>query len=207
MPESTSTSRMGWLNWPNRVTLLRIVLLPPFVIALLNLNDWPHARLMAIAIFMLIAFSDAVDGFLARRLNQITMLGKFLDPLADKLLVTCSLILLAVDATSIHGFRLPNWVPVIAIGKDVLTVIGFLILYAVTGTYLIQPRIWGKVCTLVQLVMVGYGLLAPDLPAVMQRVWPAFWWVSSALAVFAMLDYIAVGNRFAARHSASPQGD
>lgn len=200
-------AKMGWLNWPNRVTLLRIVLLPPFVIALLNLNDWPHARFAAIGIFVLIGLSDAVDGFLARRLNQITTVGKFLDPLADKLLVTCSLILLSVEATSIHGFRLPNWVPVVAIGKDVLTVIGFLILYGVTGKYLVQPRVWGKACTLVQLLMVGYGLLAPDLPIVMQRAWPVMWWMASGLAVVALLDYIALGNRFAARHSASAQSN
>ena len=147
---------MTWLNWPNRITLVRIALVPPFVICLLNMNTgWAGSRHLAIVLFGVMALSDALDGFLARRLNQSTPLGRFLDPIADKLLISCAVVLLAVVATSVSGFRLPSWVPVIAIGKDALTVIGFGLVYATTGQYFVEPRPWGKACTLLQLVMVA----------------------------------------------------
>jgi cardiolipin synthase len=147
-------------------------------------------------------FSDALDGFLARRLGESTPLGRFLDPVGDKLLVTSSVILLAINATAVPGFRLPSWVPVIAIGKDVLTVIGFLLVYATTGQFFVQPRVWGKACTLIQLLMIGYGLAAPDMPPSLHRLWPVLWWLASAAAVAALLDYLRVGNRFAAEYHA-----
>lgn len=190
-----------WLNWPNRITIARILLVTPYVICMLNLNEpWAGWRYTALALFTAMALSDALDGFLARRLGESTPLGGFLDPVGDKLLVTASVVLLAIDATAVHGFRLPSWVPVIAIGKDVLTVIGFLLIYAVTGQFFLRPRIWGKACTMIQLLMIGYGLIAPDLPGWAQRPWPVMWWIASAAAVIALVDYFRIGNRFAAAH-------
>jgi len=190
---------MAWLNWPNRITLVRIGLVPPFVICLLNLNAGGEVwRRTGFVLFVLMALSDALDGFLARRLGESTPLGRYLDPVGDKLLVTSSVILLAIDATAVPGFRLPNWVPVIAIGKDVLTVIGFLLVYALTGQFFVKARVLGKACTLVQLVMIGFCLIAPDLPAAFQRCRSAFWWLASAAAVLALADYVRIGNRFAA---------
>src|SRR3989304_193707 len=134
-------STMAWLNWPNRITISRIVLVVPFVICLLNLNEpWPGWRYLALALFVVMGFSDALDGFLARRLGESTPLGRYLDPVGDKLLITSAVILLSIDATAVPDFRLPSWVPVIAIGKDVLTVIGFLVVFAATGQFFIQPR-------------------------------------------------------------------
>jgi CDP-diacylglycerol--glycerol-3-phosphate 3-phosphatidyltransferase len=188
-----------WLNWPNRITIARIILVVPLVICLLNLNSgsvhWRHA---AVVLFVAMALSDGLDGFLARRMRAETPIGRFLDPVADKLLVTSAVILLSIEATAIPGFQLPSWVPVIAIGKDVLTVIGFLLVYAVTGQFFVRPRIWGKACTLLQLLMIGYGLVAPELPGWAQRLWPAMWWLASAAAVIALVDYVRIGNRFAA---------
>jgi len=193
-----------WLNWPNRISLTRIILVVPLVICLLNLNEaWRGWRYLAIMLFVAMALSDAVDGFLARRRHESTPLGAFLDPVGDKLLITCSVVLLAIDATSVPAFRLPSWVPVIAIGKDVLTIIGFLLIYATTGQFFLSPRIWGKVCTVIQLVMIGYALVAPDLPVWAQRYWPALWWLASAAAVIVTFDYVRIGNRFAAEYIAA----
>ena len=192
---------MAWLNWPNRITITRIILVAPFVICLLNLNiggtAWRHA---ALTLFLVVALSDALDGLLARQLKEETPLGRYLDPVADKLLIACAVIMLAVEATAVHGYRLPSWVPVIAIGKDVLLVIGFGLVYAVTGEFFVHPRIWGKLCTLVQLVMVAGVLAAPDLPRAMARALPVFWWLASGLAITAAVDYLRIGNRFAAQH-------
>lgn len=188
---------MTWLNWPNRLSIARIVLVIPLVICLLNLNHAVWVRPLALGMFLVMAVSDALDGFLARRLRQETPLGKFLDPLADKLLTTSALILLAVEATSVPGFQLPSWVPVIAIGKDVLVVVGFLLVKAATSEYFVQPRPLGKACTLLQSVMVGVVLAAPNLPAFLQQFVPVLWWLASGLAVAAAADYLRIGNRFA----------
>jgi CDP-diacylglycerol--glycerol-3-phosphate 3-phosphatidyltransferase len=199
---------MTWLNWPNRITIVRIALVVPFVICLLNLNSpvWRGWRAVALGLFFLMTVSDALDGFLARRLREETPLGRFLDPVADKLLIACAVVLLAIDATAVPNFRLPSWVPVIALGKDVLTVIGFGLVYATTGEFLVQPRIWGKGCTLVQLLMIAFSLLAPDLPPTLQRVWPGLYWLASGMAIIALVDYVRMGNRFAAEHSPKTEG-
>ncbi len=170
------------------------------MICLLNLNDstWTGWRHLALGLFMVMAVSDALDGFIARRLSEETPLGRFLDPVADKLLIASAVVLLAIDSTAVPGFELPSWVPVVALGKDLLTVIGFGLVYAVTGEFFIQPRVWGKSCTLVQLLMIAFCLLAPDLPLVLQQPWPILYWLASGLAIVAFLDYLRIGNRFAA---------
>lgn len=199
---------MTWLNWPNRITIARILLVGPLVICLLNLNgEWTGWRHTTLVLFCIMAVSDGLDGYLARRLREETPLGRFLDPVGDKLLIACAMILLSVDGTAVPGFKLPSWVPVIAISKDVLTVIGFGLVYATTGAFFVEPRIWGKLCTLVQLVTVAAVLLAPDLPAVVAHALPMTWWLASGLAVVAVIDYLRVGNRFAAeQHRKAQQG-
>jgi CDP-diacylglycerol--glycerol-3-phosphate 3-phosphatidyltransferase len=197
---------MASLNWPNRITITRIILVVPFVICLLYLNDpWSGWRYLTLALFVVMAVSDALDGFLARHLGESTPLGRFLDPVGDKLLVTSAVLLLSIEATAVPGFRLPSWVPVIAIGKDALTVIGFLVVFAATGQFFIQPRIWGKACTVIQLLMIGYGLAAPDMPVWLHRLWPMLWWLASAAAVVALVDYVRLGNRFTAEYHAVHQ--
>lgn len=194
------------LSWPNRITLARILLIPAWVILLLNIRDgelW--ARRGALVLFVLMAASDALDGFLARRLGQQTALGRFLDPLADKLLTTCAVVILAVEATSEPSARLPAWVAVVALGKDVLTVVGFLLLYLATQQVLIRPRAWGKACTMIQSIMVAGTLAAPEFPTWSPVVMPVLWVVSSAAAVLALGDYILMGLRFAAEHACENQ--
>ena len=194
---------MTWLNWPNRITIARIILVGPLVICLLNLNSgWGAWRHIALGVFCLMAVSDALDGYLARRFDEETPLGRFLDPVADKLLVASAVVLLAVDSTAVKDFQLPSWVVVIAVGKEILTVIGFSLVYATTHEFFIKPRIWGKACTLVQLVMIALVLLAPDLPPTLARGLPVFWWLASGLAIVATVDYLRIGNRFAARRHA-----
>lgn len=198
---------MTWLNWPNRITIARIILVGPLVICLLNLNsDWAGWRILSIILFGAMAISDALDGYLARRLQEETPLGRFLDPLGDKLLIASAVLILSFEATAIPDYRLPSWVPVVAIGKDVLTVAGFLLVRATTGQFFIEPRKLGKLCTVLQLVMVAYCLVAPSLPTVLQHLLPSLYWSASVLAVAAAIDYLRVGNRVAAARHAQAQG-
>ncbi len=117
---------MQKISWPNRLTLARILLVGPFVWMLLHLQDpnWHgYARWAALAIFALMAVSDGLDGYLARRLHEESAVGRVLDPLADKLLILASVVLLAREDTSVPGMRLPDIVAIIVISKDIIIVI------------------------------------------------------------------------------------
>ncbi len=192
---------MSALTWPNRITLSRIILVGPFVVCLLNLQDpyWgTFARRAAVAVFLLMAVSDVLDGYLARRMRAESPLGSFLDPLADKLLIMCAFVLLAGQRTSVPDGMLPSAVVVAAIGKDLLVVIGFCVIYIITSRACISPRRPGKLCTFTQLITVLAVLLRPDLPGVVAWIPVACWWTATAFAVVAAVDYFRFGQRFVA---------
>lgn len=193
-----------YLTWPNRMTMLRLILIGPFVVALLNLKtpgweDW--ARYAALAIFGVMAISDGLDGYLARRFNQESLLGRFLDPVVDKLLVTSAMVLLGMEGTAVAGFQIPSWVVVSAIGKDVFVVVGFLLVFIVTGQVFIKPGWSGKLCTDAQLLLVVTVLLGPDLvrvgPTAVRGVLWALWCISAVLAILTCWLYYRKGARFA----------
>jgi CDP-diacylglycerol--glycerol-3-phosphate 3-phosphatidyltransferase len=199
---------MTTLTWPNRITLSRIILVAPFVVCVLSLQDpqWGQAaRRGALAILAVMAVSDVLDGFLARRLRQETPLGRFLDPVADKLLIICAVVLLARQNTSVPGCVLPSIVVVAAIGKDLLVVVGFCIIYIITSRACISPRRPGKLCTCAQLAMVFAALLHPDLPVLLARLPDVCWWTATALAVVSAVDYFRFGQRFVASVSQTAQ--
>ncbi len=192
---------MNRLSWPNRITLARILLIAPFVTALLGMQETPAARWFAVAVFFAMAFSDALDGWMARRYGEVTPLGKFLDPLADKLLITSAMILLGHHATCVPGKQIPHAVVVVAIGKDLWVVIGFLLVYLVTGDVFIRARRPGKWCTALQLAMVVAVLIWPELHAiswVLGRLPDALWWSATALALVTVVDYYRLGIAHAA---------
>ena len=197
------------LGWPNRLTIARILLIGPFLVCLLNMQkpgfEW--IRWAAVGVFALMAASDMLDGFLARRLREVSDLGGFLDPLADKLMVTTTV--LALCTLGIHdagdpgrSLLLPNWVAVAAIAKDLIVSIGFLVIYVMTGRRYIEARFLGKACTAVQLALVLAMLLWLNLPAPLARLPEILWTVATILAVAASLDYIRVGTRRLAEFNA-----
>lgn len=193
------------MSWPNRLTIARILLIGPFVVALLNLQEpgWENlARRSAVVIFFVMALTDGLDGYLARRLRQETLAGKFLDPVADKLLVLFSVVLLAHEGTTVPRAQLPPSVAVIAVGKDIIVVVGFFIVYLTTSRILIQPNRVGKATTLVQLAMVIAILISPDLPNWLKLLPRILWWLASALALLAIVSYFQVARRFIDQHEA-----
>lgn len=208
------TEQKHKMGWANRVTMGRLLLIGPFVVCLLNLDDPDREwmRWASIAIFVVMALSDLVDGWLARLLHDESPLGAFLDPLADKLLVTAAVIILCVvgihepAAAGGRTFRLPNWVVVTAIGKDLIVSLGFVVVYLSTGTVFIRPSRLGKWCTGLQLIMVLSVLVWLDLPAWLSEAPRGLWIVSSLLAVFAAIDYIRMGHRYIAEAAHRPDG-
>jgi len=190
------------LNHANRVTIFRILLIIPFVICMLKVNDpslGTKMRYIALVLFLIMAFSDAYDGYVARKKKQVTRLGSFLDPMADKLLMACACVLLSIEQTDVHGFRLPPTVAVLIIGKDFFLLLGFLILYFLTFQVKIFPAYIGRVATVLQLTMVAAILIAPEISRVLTG-WIWFlrflWWSSAGTAIIATLIYIRAGTRY-----------
>ena len=194
------------LNWATRITILRILLIVPFVSFMLKIHDPELSRPLqatmryaATIIFFTMAVSDVIDGYLARRRHQITTLGAFLDPLADKLLMTCACVLLASRRAHVDGFLLPSTVVVLIIGKDLFLLIGFTIVYLITSQILIKPVFIGKTATALQLCMVAAILIAPEATTVLPGwIWflRVLWWSAAGTAICATLIYIRGGSRY-----------
>ncbi len=137
------------LNLPNFLTLIRIVAIPFFLVLLSS-----HLYLDALIIFVLGGLTDALDGAVARLTHQQTSLGAYLDPVADKLLVMSSFIMLGLmDA-------IPPWVGVLVVSRDIIILFGYGIIYFLVQERLkVQPSLVGKLNTIFQLVTVGVVLL------------------------------------------------
>ena len=198
------------LNWPNRISLLRLLLVAPYVILLMNQNDpgWGWARYAALGIFIVMALSDALDGYLARRFQARTRLGAILDPMADKAMIICSVVLLSLPAGAVQGAALAGWVVVLIVAKDLWLILGFLVVYLVTDRFRVRPTVAGKVCTVVQCLMVGLTLLAPDLNAAAGGLgtWAAraASWAAAAACAVAAFSYTLLGLAFIARAGEKP---
>jgi len=190
------------LTWANRITITRILLIVPFIILMLHHQETEYGtlyRYIALALFVIMAVSDAIDGYLARRQNQITKLGSFLDPMGDKLLMASALLLLASSRTGVNGFIVPQEVAILIIGKDLFLLIGFLIVYFMTLEIRIVPAHIGKLATVLQLSMVVGVLAGPEISAVIPAwlyVVRVLWWAAAITAVIATLLYIRTGIRY-----------
>jgi cardiolipin synthase len=194
------------LSWANRITILRIFLIVPFVSFMLKINDPDLSgavqvamRYGAILVYLIMAVSDGVDGYLARTRKQVTRLGAFLDPVADKLLITAACLLLASQRASVNGFLLPPTVVVVIIGKDLFLLIGFVIVYFITSQIRIHTVWIGKVATALQLSMVAAILIGPEVSLLVSG-WIWFlrflWWSAAGAAILATLIYIRNGSRY-----------
>ncbi len=134
------------MNVPNRLTLLRVGIIPLFVVAMLW-KSLPYSDYIAGGLFIAACVTDFFDGYLARRNNQVTTFGKFMDPLADKLLVSSALICFLVDETRM----MPAWGVIVIISREFI-ISGFRLVAAEKGVT-IAASYWGKVKTFVQMVM------------------------------------------------------
>jgi len=188
-------------NWPMGLTMLRLLLLPVFLWLILadqGQSTLPH-RWWAIGVFAVMAATDKLDGYLARKLNQTSRIGTILDPVADKLLVACSIILLSFDWIATPRYQIPRPVVVSVYGSYVVIVAGTLILLGLIGKVSISPRPLGKLGTVLQLMLVLLTLIAPNLQPLVRealhRVLVALWWVVPIVAVLTCADYSLQGVR------------
>lgn len=130
------------MNTPNKITLLRILMIPIFMIAMLS--NFTYSNIVAFFVFVLASITDGIDGYMARRNNQITSFGKFMDPLADKLLVTSALLIF------IQWGQMPAWAAMIIITRE-FAVTGLRLVAAAEGE-VIAAGMSGKIKTVVSVV-------------------------------------------------------
>ena len=167
------------MNTPNKLTLLRVILIPFFVVCMLAVNaDW--GKWAALAIFIIASLTDMLDGYLARRDNLVTNFRKFMDPLADKLLV-CSAMICLVDME-----RIPSWVVIIIIGRE-FVISGFRLIASDNGV-VIAANYWGKIKTVCQMIMII--VVIADLGGVFVVVEQVLIYLSLILTVISLATYL-----------------
>ena len=144
----------------NKVTILRILLIPFFVVETLYYVETGNEvhRLLAILSFAVTAILDGFDGYIARHYNQISELGKILDPLADKLLLVSGVVVLSFNNAP-HLGQVPLWLTGIIIGRDLLILIGVVVVRFTVGKVTVHPRVMGKIATVFQMMVVSWILL------------------------------------------------
>ncbi|NLV30108.1 MAG: CDP-alcohol phosphatidyltransferase family protein [Acidobacteria bacterium] len=171
------------LTYANQLTILRMLFVPVFVILLIY--DHPKA---ATVVFLLAAVTDGLDGLLARKLQQKTVLGSFLDPMADKILLTAAFITLTIPSVPL-ALHIPTWLTILTIGRDVLIAVSVLVIHMQTSHSQFPPSFLGKCTTAVQLLVVAVCMLANfDLrPAA--AVFPVVVYATLALTVASGLHY------------------
>ncbi|HWB54172.1 MAG TPA: CDP-alcohol phosphatidyltransferase family protein [Tepidisphaeraceae bacterium] len=187
-------------GWPLGITMLRLLLLPVFLYLLLidSHGAVPHPhRWWAVAVFVVMAATDKLDGYLARKLNQTTRLGALLDPVADKLLILSSIVILSFEWIAEPGYAIPIWVVAVVYAKDVFVAIGTLVLLSLMGRVTIHARWLGKISTVAQLVLILATILSPDLQDLAHgNLHAALWWIDwlvVGISAIACADYLIAG--------------
>ena len=168
------------MNLPNKLTVLRVIMIPFFVAALLydgGANQ--NMRYVAAALFVIASLTDMLDGKIARKYNLVTNFGKFMDPLADKLLV-CSALICMIELR-----ELPAWMVIIIISREFI-ISGFRLVASDNGV-VIAASYWGKFKTTFQ--MIGVVLLIFNIPA-LSTLTTIIVWIALALTVISLVDYI-----------------
>ena len=155
------------MNLPNKLTVLRVLMVPFFVLFMLTDLGGVANKWIALAIFVVASLTDLLDGKIARKYNLVTNFGKFMDPLADKLLVCSAMILIIAREFIISGFRL--------VASD--------------NGIVIAASYWGKFKTVFQMAMVI--VLIMDLGGAFDVIGQALIWISLALTIISLIDYVA----------------
>ena len=169
------------MNLPNKLTCLRMILIIPFVIFMLAGAGEGIFKWIALAIFIIASLTDMLDGQIARKHNLITDFGKFMDPLADKLLV-CSAMICLVELG-----RLPAWICIIIIARE-FAISGFRLIASDKGV-VIAANMWGKTKTVSQMAMVILMIANFNIPAT-QILTTAVMYIACALTLISLVTYI-----------------
>ncbi|MBP5491070.1 MAG: CDP-diacylglycerol--glycerol-3-phosphate 3-phosphatidyltransferase [Lachnospiraceae bacterium] len=177
------------MNLPNRITMFRVLLIPVFVVLLMLENYLPYYNFIALAVFAAACFSDFLDGHIARKYNLVTTFGKFMDPLADKILVSTALILL------IEFEKIPAVVVAVILAREFI-ISGFRLIACDKGVVLAAGYL-GKIKTFAQMFMCCFMLFTADRTynkflffKIVDVVGQIFMWFALIMTVVSLVDYI-----------------
>lgn len=168
------------MNLPNKLTVLRVILVPVFVLFLLG-NITPYDKWIALVIFVVASLTDLLDGKIARKYNLVTNFGKFMDPLADKLLV-CSAMICFIAMK-----KMPTWMVLIVIAREFI-ISGFRLVASDNGV-VIAASYWGKFKTAFSMVMIIFVIMDLANP-VFYVITQILIWISLILTVVSLVDYV-----------------
>lgn len=176
------------LTFANKITIVRIVAVPFFIATLQYYSlERDHLRYVALGIFLFAVISDVIDGYVARTRNQKTIAGAILDPLADKILLISAFVCLSMVGVYFEPqFRPPMWLVVAVISRDVILILGSMIIQMVRGRLTIEPTKWGKATTFMQVVCVTGILLHWPFS-------PVIWYLTLGLTAISGVHYIYNG--------------
>ena len=173
------------MNLPNKLTVLRVLMIPVFVVFMITPLAEGNGKYIALALFCVASLTDMLDGQIARKYNLVTNFGKFMDPLADKLLVCSALICM------IEQGKIASWIVLIIIAREFI-ISGFRLVASDSGI-VIAAGIWGKLKTVAHMVMIILLIADIQIPIV-QTITGVIVWIGLALTIISLVDYV-VTNR------------
>ncbi len=194
------------MTFASKITLTRILLVPVFSVFAIRYGlsvaaGQPQEKLrwIAIALFIAASASDGIDGWVARRFNQTSKFGAFIDPLADKFLLLCGIVFLSAFPWGGEEWRIPPWFVALVIARDCLIVGGIVVIRKAVRNVHYSPHWTGKVCTVTQMIVLGWVMLRIDL---LPLSWPVA--LAAVFIVWSAVNYVRDGLR-QIRRAPSPQ--
>ena len=187
------------LRLPNLLSLSRVLLTPVFVLLMVERRPWA-----AFAVFVVAGLTDALDGFTARTLRLKSTLGLWLDPVADKVLLTAAFVVLTLPALA-RPNTLPLWLTLLCVGRDVAIAAGAVLILALRGKRTFPPMLAGKASTVCQVFLLYFVLYlnaAGRSPAVLT----GFYVLTAALAVASFVQYAFIGASMLREGRVRPAG-
>lgn len=168
------------MNLPNKLTIFRVILIVPFVVVMMLGETVPAGKWIALALFVVASLTDLLDGHIARKYNLVTNFGKFMDPLADKLLVCAAMICL------VEMGKIPAWIVIVIMSREFI-ISGFRLIASDNGV-VIAASYWGKFKTTFQMLMIC--LMIADLGGVFTVITQIVMWIALILTVVSLIDYL-----------------
>ncbi|MFH1867480.1 MAG: CDP-diacylglycerol--glycerol-3-phosphate 3-phosphatidyltransferase [Candidatus Omnitrophota bacterium] len=173
----------------NKITILRILLVPVLLIGLLYYKVGNETlRFAVLGLFVVCGMTDAIDGYIARRFYQKTKIGSILDPLADKILILTAYISLSTLENIPLASKIPPWLTIIVMSRDTIILLGLAIIFVVNKEMEIKPSIMGKITTFIQMLTVIAALLHFNLIYVL-------WWVCAFFTIISGFGYVWRGTK------------
>ena len=167
------------MNLPNKLTILRVIMIPVFVLFMLTGLGGAASKWIALALFIIASLTDLLDGHLARKHNLVTNFGKFMDPLADKLLVCAAMICL------VENGQLPSWIVIVIISREFI-ISGFRLIASDNGV-VIAASYWGKFKTVFQMIMICMMIADITVFSILTKI---IMWIALILTVVSLIDYL-----------------